>query len=173
MSGLRYKAGLFLFIGGHLVLLGGILLPALGMAGEGGAKLAGAMVLGGELVAMASIVFLGKEGFLKLKSKITGAVKEGYVEPVGRARHYLGLVLFFFNVAVAYFIVYYAWVSFGAATPEMPMTEVWGLGLGDQWEMLATLFIVGEISFLVSIYVLGADWWGRFRDLIVWSDSKA
>ena len=169
MGDFRYKAGLTLFVGGHLILLAGVLMPLFGLAGEGGAKLAGALVLGGEVIAMASIVFLGKEGFLKLKSKLTGAVKEGYEAPVGPLRHYLGLILFFTNVAVAYFILYYAWVSFGAATPEMPMTEVWGLGLAQQWDMLLTLFLVGEISFLVSLYVLGADWWGRFRNLIVWS----
>ena len=30
------------------------------------------------------------------------------------------------------------------------------------------LFLIGEVSFLIGIYVLGAEWWGKFRRIFVW-----
>ena len=50
------------------------------------------LVIGGEVVSLASIVFLGKEGFLAIKSKVFGAVKGGFVAQVGRTRHAVGIV---------------------------------------------------------------------------------
>lgn len=163
----RYKAGITLFVGGHLVLLSGVVLPALGIGGESALKLAAGLVLGGELIAVTSIVFLGKDGFLAIKAKLTGAVKEGYVASVGPFRHYLGLCMFLFNVAIMYLIVYFTWVAYSAATQETPTMDVWGMGLDQQWDLLFAAFITGEVMFLVSLYVLGAEWWERFRKVIV------
>ena len=160
----RYKLGLTLIVGGHVVLLAGVVLPALG----GGVALAGALVLGGELIALSSIVFLGKAGFLAIKGKIFGVVKTGFSARVGRGRHYFGLALFSINVLTLYAIVLYAWAAFAVATPESAAPMVWGLDLEQQDALVLTLFLVGELSFVVSIYVLGADWWERFRRLIVW-----
>ena len=36
--------------------------------------------------------------------------------------------------------------------------------------MVFRLFFIGEVSFLLAIYVLGADSWNRFRALIVGKD---
>lgn len=83
----RYKVGLSMIVGGHVTLLIGALLPFPGM----GAAISGALILGGEVISLASIVFLGKEGFKAIKN-----------------------------------------------------------------------------NFLLAIYVLGADWWGKFRRIFVW-----
>ena len=37
----------------------------------------------------------------------------------------------------------------------------------------ADLFLVGEIGFLVAIYVLGGDWWEKFRNIFIWSGQEA
>lgn len=55
----RYKVGLTMIIVGNLGILFALVMPALGV----GAGAVGALVVGGEVVSLASIVFLGKEGF--------------------------------------------------------------------------------------------------------------
>ena len=168
----RYKAGISLFVIGNIGVGIGVLMPMLGLVSGGNAGLVGVLIVGGELVALTSIVFLGKAGFLALKNKMFGVVKAGYAAPVGAVRHYIGIALFLANALALYFIVYYAWASFGAASPEMPMTEIWGLDLAQQWELVLGVFLAGEISFLISLYVLGADWWERFRNIFVWQNPN-
>jgi len=165
----RYKVGLTLIVGGHVILLIGALLPVLGM----GAAISGAVILGGEVTALASIVFLGKEGFKAIKAKMVGAVKASYTEPVGRTRHYLGIVLLCTNILTTYAFAAYAWIVFDRITPENPFPEVLGLSFHQQDDLVLWLFLAGEITFLLAIYVLGADWWGRFRNIFVWTESKA
>ncbi len=51
----RYKIGLSMIVGGHVILLIGLVLPFLGM----GAAISGAVILAGEVISLARIVFLG------------------------------------------------------------------------------------------------------------------
>jgi len=160
----RYKVGLTMIIVGNLGILFALFMPALG-AGTG---IVGAMVVGGELVSLASIIFLGKAGFKAIKSKFVGAIKASYTGAVGKTRHYIGIALLCTNVLTTFILAFYAWDSFATATPEGPHPIVWGLDLAQQASMVEWLFLVGEISFLIAIYVLGADWWGKFRRIFVW-----
>ncbi len=164
----RYKLGLSLFILGQVALVAGILLPVLKLAPGGHSGLVGVLIVGGELVSLSSIVFLGKEGFKALKSKIFGFFKKDYAAPVGPVRHYLGIVLLLTNVVTTYTLMAYAWVSFDRATAETPVPAVWGFDFAQQGSLVLWLFLIGELSFLLAIYVLGADWWGRFRDIFVY-----
>ena len=164
----RYKIGLTLIVGGHVILLIGALLPFLGM----GAAISGVVILAGEVTALTSIVFLGKAGFKAIKAKMVGAVKASYTAPVGRTRHVIGIILFCANVLTTYAIAAYAWVVFDRITPENPFPQVLGLSLQQQDDLVLWLFLAGEISFLLAIYVLGADWWGRFRSIFVWKETE-
>ena len=164
----RYKVGLTLIVGGHVILLIGALLPFLGM----GAAISGAVILGGEVTALASIVFLGKEGFKAIKAKMVGAVKASYTASVGRTRHFIGIILLCANVLTTYAFAAYAWVVFDRITPESPFPEVLGLSFQQQDDLLLWLFLAGEITFVLAIYVLGADWWGRFRNIFVWPAAE-
>jgi hypothetical protein len=160
----RYKVGLTMIVVGNLGILLALLMPALG-AGTG---IVGAMVIGGELVSLASIAFLGKAGFKAIKSKFVGAIKASYTGPVGKPRHTIGIALLCTNLLTTFILALYAWDSFAGATPEGPHPIVWGLDLEQQASLVEWLFLIGEISFLIAIYVLGADWWGRFRRIFVW-----
>jgi hypothetical protein len=160
----RYKIGLTMIIAGNATILFALVLPLLGV----GAGTVGAMVLGGELVSMASIVFLGIEGFKAIKAKAFAFIKAGYAAPVGPIRHYIGIVLLCTNVLTTYITILYAWTAFKATTPENPMPVIWGLEFAQQESLVIWLFLIGEISFLISIYVLGADWWEKFRNIFVW-----
>ena len=160
----RYKIGFAMIAVGNLGILLALVLPALGVR----AGAVGAMVVGGEIVSLASIVFLGKAGFKAIKSKFVGAVKASYTGPVSKARHYLGIALLLTNLLVTSILALYAMDSMGAATPDGPHPIVWGLDLEQQKTMLTWVFLIDPISFLLAIYVLGADWWGRFRRIFVW-----
>ena len=163
----RYKIGLTMIIVGNLGILFALVMPALGV----GAGAVGALVVGGEIVSLASIAFLGKEGFKAIKSKFFAFVKASYARPVGKTRHYIGIVLLCANVLTYFILALYAWDSFAAATPKGPHPIVWGLDLDQQASMVEWLFLIGELAFLVAIYVLGADWWGRFRRIFVWEGA--
>ena len=165
----RYKVGLTMIIVGNLGILFALAMPALGA----GAGIVGAVVLGGELVSLASIIFLGKEGFKAIKSKFFAFVKASYTGAVGRTRHYIGIVLLCTNVLTYFILALYAWDSFGAATAEGPHPIVWGLNLAQQESLVSWLFLIGEGSFLIAIYVLGADWWGKFRRIFVWEGPES
>jgi hypothetical protein len=160
----RYKVGLTMIIVGNLGILLALGMPALGA----GAGTVGAMVVGGELLSLASIIFLGKEGFKAIKAKFFAFVKASYAGTVGKTRHYIGIALLCTNVLTTFILAFYAWDSLGAATPEGPHPIVWGLDLAQQTTLVAWLFLIGEIPFLLAIYVLGADWWGKFRRIFVW-----
>ena len=160
----RYRLGLGLFIFGQVVLVLGLLSPLLGI----GAGTAAAIVVIAEVLSLTSIVFLGKEGFLAIKSKVFGFVKEGFAAPVGRARHSIGIVLLCTNLVTTYTLMVYAWTGFEATTVDQPLPVIWGLEYAQQASLVFWLFLIGELSFLIAIYVLGADWWGRFRALFVW-----
>ena len=160
----RYKVGFTMIVVGNLGILLALVLPALGV----GAGAVGAMVVGGEIVSLASIVFLGKAGFKAIKSKFFAFVKASYTGPVGKTRHYVGVTLLCTNVLTTFILAFYAWDSFAAATPTGPHPIVWGLDLAQQASLVEWLFLIGEISFLIAIYVLGANWWGKFRRIFVW-----
>jgi hypothetical protein len=165
----RYKTGLGLIISGHVVLLLGFLASIFGLAGGGWV---GALILGGELVSLSSIVFLGKAGFLAIKSKIFRFLKEGYAGPISAVRHYIGIALALTSVVTTYLTFVYAWVAFKSTTPEQPFPVIFGMTFNEQSTFVLTLFLVGEVSFLLAIYVLGADWWERFRSIFVWHGPK-
>lgn len=160
----RYKIGLTMIIVGNLGILLALAMPALGV----GAGAVGVMVVGGEIVSLASIVFLGREGFKSIKSKFFAFVKASYTGTVGRSRHYIGITLLATNLVIHYIILLYLWDVFGASTAEGPPPVIWGLDFAQQESLVSWLYLICEISFLSSIYVLGADWWGKFRNMVVW-----
>ncbi len=162
----RYKIGLTMIIGGHAILLAGVLSPMLGLS----AGIAGAMILGGEVISLANIAFLGKEGFKAIKSKAVAFLKADFTARVGRTRHRIGIALLCTNVVMTYILMLYAWTGFTATTVEDPLPAVWGVDYAQQASLVLWLFLIGEISFLIAIYTLGADWWGRFRDLFIWKE---
>ena len=163
----RYKIGFTMIILGNLGILAAMALPFLGV----GASIAGAVAIGCELVSLASIIFLGKQGFKAIKSKVFGVVKAGYVRPVGPTRYYIGIALLWANMVAAYILMVYGWASFDFFIAGNLQFEFWGLDLALQKTLAFWIFFIGEISFLVGIYILGAEWWGKFRRIFVWEGA--
>ena len=166
----RYKIGLFMFIVGNL---GVILAMPVGVFLGFGIATIGSIVVGSEVLATASIFFLGKDGFIAIKNKIVTAAKSSYTAPVSRTRHRIGIALLLTKVVTTYIMMIYAWDAFAIAGADGPAAPVWGLNIEEQGSLVWHLFLAGEISFLLSIYVLGADWWGRFRRIFIWEGTES
>ncbi|MGI9533254.1 transporter suffix domain-containing protein [Lutimonas sp.] len=165
----RYKFGLLLFVIGNVgILLSATVLPFLGV----GAGVIGVLVIGGEVVSLLSIAFLGKEGFKAIKSKVFGAVKAGYTGAISQTRFRIGIGLLVLSLLNNYVWAAYAWVAFEKTTVETPFPEVFGLDFHGQADFVFWVFILGEAFFLISIYILGAEWWGRFRNIFVWQGDQ-
>jgi hypothetical protein len=163
----RYKVGLFMFIAGNLGIPGAAVLGLLGF----GTATVGTFAAGGEILAWTSIVFLGMQGFKTLERKVTGFFKASYTASVGRTRHYIGITLLLTNVVTTYIMMIYAWDAFATASAKGPAAAVWGLDIAQQGDLVFWLFLAGELAFLFAIYVLGADWWGKFRRIFVWEGA--
>ena len=165
----RYRVGLSLIIVGHLILGIAWLLPLFGV----GLGLAGFLMLCGEAMALLSIFFLGKEGFQAIKAKVFRAAKAGFTAPVGKVRHYIGIFLVSFNGLTAWTLLILLLFISSRAIPEAPTPEVWGLNWSQQNDLALFLLVGGEVTFLIGIYVLVADWWERFRQLFLWKAAES
>lgn len=160
MSSWRYHIGLTLFIIGNGLCLSAPLLPVLGM----NLGIVGGVVVAGEVAATSSIFFLGKEGFKHLKKKLFKFFKPTE-RPISRARHRIGVGLLIFNVLALYAAVTLVLVAYSQTTPENPFPIVFELDFEAQGTTFLALFFGGEAAFIAAIYVLGAEWWERFKQL--------
>ena len=89
-------------------------------------------------------------------------------KPVGEGRHYVGIALLWVNMVATYILVVYGWASFDYLMAGNLQFEFAGLDLALQKTLAFWIFFIGEISFLVGIYMLGAEWWGKFRRIFIW-----
>ena len=168
----RYKAGLYLFIVGNvLTLTSPVVVPALGL----NAAFIAVAVIVGEVLILSSVFFIGWRGLRELRGKMLAFLKRRPgAEAVGRFRFRLGMFLSFMLAAVlnylAFLLVIFAYVN---ATPSDPFPATWGIPYDYLGWTVGGLFFAGEISLFAGLFVLGEDWWKRFRDLFVWRGAEA
>jgi hypothetical protein len=149
----RYYLGLFLFIL-HLILpvLALIIVPMLGVSTGISILLYGLSVAGGpDVLLKAAAALLGKETLSYLLSKLgswfKNLVKWDQVTP---KRYRVGVRLLLFSVLTSLALFY--------IIPE-------SLRNGDQpgWRFYVT--VGADILFIVSFFVLGAEFWGKIQAL--------
>ncbi len=111
----------------------------------------GALAIGGpEVLLVAAAAVMGKENFERIMAKAKGLLR--VVKPagnVGKGRHAVGLCLFLLPVLPTYVMAY---------VPE------W---LPDSSPLRLWVNIAADIIFLVSLFVLGGDFWDKLRALFV------
>lgn len=164
-TSLRYRVGLTLFVIGNIMVVGSPLLPVLGVD----VGIVGAIIVAGEIAATGSIFFLGKEGFKRLKAKLFRFLKpaEG---PISRTRHRIGVGLLIFNFIALYAALTLILVAYSYTTRGTPFPIVLGMNFEQQGAIFLTLFFGGAGAFITAIYVLGADWWERFKNLFQYQE---
>jgi hypothetical protein len=155
-TGWRFKLGLLFFVLGWICPLFVPFVTSSDLPTETKALLSGLLFLGApEIFSVISIVFLGKTGFNFIKSKIFYFLKQAVPRgEVSRMRYKLGLFMLLFHAIYANLIFYAPNVIIGYS------------------EYHITMNLVAEFLFLVTLFVLGGDFWEKLRALFIY-DAKA
>ena len=148
--GWRIKVGFAIFIMsiGWPVLLP--VLPLFGFSGSTIAAFSGAMLVAAEVMIVTGAAIAGKDGFAFIKSKVFGFLKSyGPPKKVSRARYIIGLIMF-----VVPFLL-------GWASPYV------GGYLPGYQEHPLHYAIAGDALLLISLFVLGGEFWDKLRSLFM------
>ena len=153
IMGWRFKFGAGLF---GLSLFGPpILLPlivSLGFPAAKAASISGFVLLGADLLLFVAAAVMGKDGYTYLKSLIFGFLRRyGPPQVVGSNRYYTGLAMLCVSVFAGWIAPYvWTWVS------AYKGYEV-------------AIAVGGDLLLLVSLFVLGSEFWDKLRALFVYN----
>ena len=150
-AGWRLKLGVALFgLSIALPVLGVPLVAAMGLSATTVATVSGIMLVGAEVLGILAVAVMGKSGYAYVKNRVFGFLKQyGPPAEVSRSRYTIGLVMFAVPVV-------FGWLAPYAADliPGYPGNEL-------------TYAIVGDLLLLVSLFVLGGDFWDKLRALFI------
>ncbi len=154
MRGLKFKIGAFLLIASCLIPLLGLWVATLSLPLEIKGPIIGLLTVGGpELLALAAAAILGKEAFDLLRNKLLSALhKLAPRGSVGRTRYSIGLVLFVVNFLPSWVLAY---------APQL-LPDVARISIN----------VAADLLFVVSLFILGGDFWDKLRALFVY-DARA
>ena len=145
----RIKLGLVIFVISLIVPY--VLAPLvvfMGLSGPLTATIAGGLYLSGEIMGIASIALLGKDGYRYIKNYMSGLCKlYKPSDKVSKTRYRIGLVMFFMPLLFGWVYPYLA--SFTSFTGEFSLTYA----------------IFGDLLLLASFFVLGGDFWDKIAAL--------
>jgi hypothetical protein len=150
-AGWRIKAGAALFGMSILLPVAGVpLVATLGLSTAMAASVSGALLVGAEILGVAAVAVMGKSGFAFMKNRVSGLLKQhGPPQKVSRGRYTVGLVLFCVPLL-------FGWLA--------PYIAKWVPGLLNY---LLPLAIGGDILIVVSLLLLGGDFWDKIRSLFI------
>lgn len=150
-AGWRLQLGVALF-GLSIVLpvLGVPLVAVMGRSAATVATISGGMLAGSEVLGIVAVAVMGKSGYAYIKNRVFGYLKQyGPPAEVSRTRYTIGLVMFAVPIVFGWLAPYAA-----ALIPGY---------LGNEF----TYAIVGDLLLLVSLIVLGGDFWDKLRALFI------
>ena len=150
-AGWGLKAGAALFGMSILLPIAGIpLVATLGLSAAMTASVSGALLVGAEVLGVAAVAVMGKSGFAFIKSRVFGFLKQyGPPQKVSRGRYRIGLVIFCVPLLFAWLSPYIARRIPGLLSHPLPLA------------------IGGDILILVSLLLLGGDFWDKIRSLFI------
>ncbi len=109
------------------------------------------LVVGPELLSVAAIAILGKDGFNYLKEKVFGFLKRAAPSAkVSRTRYRVGL-------GIWALLVVYGWLV--SYAPHLVPAYV---------EHRLALNLTADFIFILSLFVLGGDFWEKIRALFIY-----
>lgn len=151
-SGWRMKLGTLLFLFSIVLPLFGIaILNSLALTAPQTASFSAAILIGAEVVGLAAVAVMGKQGFAYLKNAIFGLLKKyGPPKTVSKKRYTIGLVMFSIPILFGWIAVYTADLIPGYLTAPLPYA------------------IGGDILLLLSLCTLGGDFWDKIRALFIY-----
>jgi hypothetical protein len=150
-EGWRLKLGVALFgLSIALPVLGVPLIVAMGLSATTVATISGVMLVGAEVLGIVAVAVMGKSGFAYIKNRVFGFLKQyGPPAEVSRTRYTIGLVMFAVPIVFGWLAPY--------ATDLIPGYT------GNE----LTYGIIGDMLLLVSLFVLGGDFWDKLRALFI------
>jgi hypothetical protein len=155
VAGWRFKFGVALFalsLFGPLVLIP--IVAALGLPGAMVASITGGILVGVEVVLVLAAAVMGKSGCAYIRNRVFGFVKRhGPPQEVGQTRYYIGLALFIVPI-------FFGWLA-----PYL------GTMISAYDENAITYAIIGDLLLLVSLFILGGNFWDKLRALFI-HDAK-
>ena len=130
------------------------MVTAFGLSTTMTASVSGGLLVGAEVLGLLAVAVMGKSGFAFIKTRIFGFLKQyGPPKDVSRRRYTIGLVMFFVPV-------FFGWVSI--YVPDFIP--------GFTSNPLAYA-ISGDLLLLMSLIVLGGNFWDKIRALFIY-DAK-
>jgi hypothetical protein len=149
-AGWRFKLGSAIFVFAFALYLLVQLAALLDTPAARLAAMTGALVTANKVLLLICIAVMGKAGFHQLKGIVFGYAKMlAPSDTVGPTRHAIGLVMFCLPLV--------------SATLE-PYIDQIAPGLRPNSWQLQTL---GDVMLIASFFVLGSDFWSKFRALFV------
>ena len=171
-SGWRYKLGMAMFILPVLsFVVAPIVIPLLGLSGEESAALIGGILVGGELIWLASIPLLGKEGFKRVKDQVFGILKLTD-EPISKARHSWGLglmgaSLLFQGLVLIWIVFGYFYLGKGHLAES-----VGGIKFAQEASFITYALIASAVAFFAGVWLLGGRFVDRLSAAMIWHNEK-
>ena len=148
-TGLRFRLGLTILIGGWLSPLLIPIVTRTSLATEWKTIISGLLAVGiPEVFTVAAIAIMGKSGFNLIKERIFSFLKKhGPPDRVSPTRYRFGLVMLVLPII-------FGWLGpYGAH--KIPGYETYRL----------VVIVVGDLMFVASLFVLGGDFWDKVRAL--------
>ena len=156
VAGWRFRLGVALFA---LSLLGPLifipLVASLDLSAAMTTSISGGILVGAEVLLVVAAAVMGKSGYAYIKNRAFGFLKQyGPPKEVSRARYNIGLVIFAIPIL-------FGWLSpyAGTLVPGYEGNEI-------------TFAVVGDLLLLVSLFILGGDFWDKLRALFI-HEAKA
>lgn len=170
--GWRYKLGMVMFILPVLsFVVAPIVIPLLGLSAEESAALIGGILVGGELIWLASIPLLGKEGFKRVKDQMFSKLKLTD-NPISKTRHSWGLGLMGSSLLFQGLVL--IWIVFGFFyLGKGHLTEsVGGATFAEEASFMAYALIVSAVAFFVGVWLLGGRFVDRLNTAMIWHEEE-
>jgi hypothetical protein len=146
----RFRAGIGIFI---LAYSAWLLVPLAALSGASAASLAtltGGIVVANKIILLAGIAVMGKPGFERLKALLLRRLRQFSPSgTVGPTRHAIGLVMFCLPLI--------------SSMIEPYMEAIWPGIRPKMWETQ----LLGDLMLIASFFVLGGDFWNKFRALFI------
>ncbi len=151
-AGWRLKSGVVIFVLSIIVPAAGVpVVAGLGLSATVTATVSGALLVGAEVLGILAVAVMGKPGFVYIKSRVFGFIKQyGPPREVSRGRYRIGLVMFCLAILFGWVSIYAADYIPGFAQDPLPYA------------------IGGDLLLLASLFVLGGNFWDKIRSLFVY-----
>ncbi|MFC2149194.1 transporter suffix domain-containing protein [Candidatus Auribacterota bacterium] len=157
----KFYTGISLFIFSYFPYLFAPFIPLLPVSHTAMISIAAISVTSAELIFFISILLLGKPFMVWMKAMAIKYIFRGKAASApayfAKIRHYLGVTLFCMS-----FIPYF--VTEVAILIRDPQPHTLHIYLG--------VMLSGNALFIISLFVLGGDFWEKLKDLFVWQSKK-